>query len=99
HVASAARHVRIDVAFEAEPRGGKREHAAELAAAENADGRSGRERGHSPLVTRFLGHSLLGSSFTDAVCLARCASRRAARSVLESARICAARSPAFVAPA
>ena len=34
---------REDVAFEAEPRGRERQHAAELAAAENADGRVGRE--------------------------------------------------------
>ena len=62
---------REDVALEAEPRRGQRQHAAELAAAEDADGGLGFECGSA-----FAHAPSFGASATAAVCRARHASSR-----------------------
>src|SRR5262249_20572591 len=79
---------RADVAVEAQARGGERQHAAELAAAEDADRSAGREHAYAR-----------GSSPTSAVCLARNMASRSASTGSLSARIEAASSAALAAPA
>src|SRR6185312_1309628 len=78
---------RIDVTAQAEPRGGERQHASELAAAENADGRAGFEQVQS-----------LGFLETALVCRARQASSRLAILASDSASTAAASRAALIAP-
>src|SRR3984957_5328401 len=81
------------MAFEAEPRGGQGEHAAELAAAEDADGglrfESGSGCAHAPSF---------GASATAAVWRARHASSRLPSAGSPSAKMLAASSAALIAP-
>src|SRR6185369_12117130 len=76
----------IDVGLEAEARGGKRQHAAQLAAAEYADGAAERERGSHPC----------GTSATLPVCSARYLVSAASIFLSLRARTAAARSAALV---
>src|ERR1700722_11961259 len=79
------------MAFEAEPRGGQGEHAAELAAAEDADGglrfESGSGCAHAPSF---------GASATAAVWRARHASSRPPSAGSLNANTLAASSPALI---
>ena len=87
---------RVDVALEAEPRGGERQHAPELAAAQDADCAVRAEhpqglRVHAPV-------SSAGRSATLSLCLRRQASSRSASGGSESASTLAASSAALMAP-
>src|SRR3981081_4280594 len=85
------------VTLEAEPRGGERQHTAELPAAEDADGGVGPERSGT-----LYGHALPsseGCSATVSVCALRQASSRVARTASDSASTLAASSAALIAPA
>ena len=82
------------MALEAEPRGGERQHAAELSAAEDADGGIAAER------PALLDHaSSSGRSATASVCCLRQASSRVASAASDSASTLAASSAALIAPA
>ena len=80
----------VDVAVEAELGGGHGQHAAELAAAENADDHARAARAV---------HSSSGRSATAAVCSARQRSSRSATAASAVARMAAASSAALMAPA
>ena len=87
---------REDVTLEPEPRRGQRQHAAELAAAEDADRRAGIEHRRRITLTR---RNPWAASATPAVCAARHASRRCASAASRNARTLAASSAALMAPA
>ncbi len=82
------------MALEAEARGGKRQHASQLSAAEDADGGVGPERPR----TRHGHASSFGLSATASVCCLRHASSRVASAASESANTLAASSAALIAP-
>src|SRR6185503_500006 len=81
----------VDAGLQPQPAGGHCQHAAELAAANDADGPAWRQR----LVQRL--H--LGRLATDCVCLARQASSFFFTAASDRPRIAAACSAAFLAPA
>src|SRR5689334_6186224 len=92
HVEGAGIRVRRkDMAAEAEPCCGKRQHTAQLSSAQNSDGGFGFQHGrcHAPPFGRLA---------TALVCFARQASRRLAILASESPRIEAAISAALIAP-
>ncbi len=89
---------REHVTLEAEPRCCQRQHAAELAAAENADGRAGFEHGRGG-VRRWAHAPSFGASATAAVWFARQVSSRLPSAGSLSANMLAARSAALIAPA
>ena len=80
---------------EAQARGGQGQHAAELAAAQDADGRAGRERERARLHARLADAS---RAPTAVELRARRSARRSARAGSERARIWAASRPALRAP-
>src|SRR5690348_14437941 len=84
---------RQDVTLEAEPGRGERQHAAELTAAQNADGGLRFERGAAHALVSF------GASATASVWRARHASSRPLNAGSLSAKTLAARSAALTAPA